>query len=434
VRCIIEQNRTRMSDFAIEAEGLGKRYFLGEDLTLARLAKGVLPWRRGKGPPELWALRNASFTVKAGEAIGIIGRNGAGKSTLLKLLSRITAPSEGRATLRGRMSTLLEVGTGFHPDLTGRDNIFLSGTILGMSYAEVKAKFAEIVAFAEVEKFVDTPVKRYSSGMYVRLAFSVAAFLEPEILIVDEVLAVGDANFQRKSLGRLNDVSGHDGRTVLFVSHNLHAIRSFCRRALVLEGGRIIFDGPTEAAIGRYLQSLPARADLRHAALGDRLGRSDGRARFIDVTALGVDGQRTWQFKPGDAVTLVFTIEADATVPSLTFLLKLSSADDNRPITTIREVIRPDAIPAGQRGTVTLHFPALPLRPCEVSLYAWLGNAEDTVSYDVIDSNVGLPFLFINSDDDDKYARQGVVSLDYRLTSQWRAVHRPVDTAAVHEQ
>jgi lipopolysaccharide transport system ATP-binding protein len=372
--------------------------------------------------------------VKAGEAIGIIGRNGAGKSTLLKLLSRITAPSEGRARLRGRISTLLEVGTGFHPELTGRDNIFLSGTILGMSYAEVKAKFDEIVAFAEVEKFVDTPVKRYSSGMYVRLAFSVAAFLEPEILIVDEVLAVGDAGFQRKSLGRLNDVSGHGGRTVLFVSHNLQAIRSFCQRALVLEGGRIIFDGSTEAAIGRYIQSLPAQADLRRAALGDRLGRSDGRVRFVDVAALNADGERTWQFRPGEAVTLVFSVEARVSVPNLTFLMKLSSADDSRPITTIREVIRRDAILTGQRGTVELHFPALPLRPCEVSLYAWLGNAEDTVAYDVVDSNVGLPFLFVNSDDDDKYARQGVVSLDYRLTSQWRPVHQPLSTAGIPEQ
>jgi len=423
-----------MSPPAIDVRNLGKRYLLGEDVSRDRLARTFLPWRRADAAQELWALRDVSFSVAPGEAIGIIGRNGAGKSTLLKLLSRITAPSEGRARLRGRISTLLEVGTGFHPELTGRDNIFLSGTILGMSYAEVKARFDEIVAFAEVEKFVDTPVKRYSSGMYVRLAFSVAAFLEPEILIVDEVLAVGDAGFQRKSLARLNDVAGQDGRTVLFVSHNLQAIRSFCRRALVLEGGRLIFDGPTEAAISRYLQSLPAQADLRHAALGDRLNRSDGRLRFIDATALAADGQRTWRFRPGDAVTLVFTIEAHAAVPSLVFLLKLSSAEDGRPISTIREVIRRDAIPAGQRGTVRVHFPVLPLRPCEVSLYGWLGNAEDTVSYDVIDSNVGVPFLFINSDDDDKYARQGVVSLDYRLTSEWRAaVNRPADTVAAPE-
>ncbi len=195
-----------MSNSSIDAVGLGKRYMLGENTSRSRLRQAfgaLLPGRAWREEQELWALRDVSFSVTQGEAVGIIGRNGAGKSTLLKLLSRITQPTEGHARLRGRLGTLLEVGTGFHPELSGRDNVFMSGSILGMPRAEVARKFDEIVAFAEVEKFIDTPVKRYSSGMYVRLAFAVASFLEPEILIVDEVLAVGDAAFQRKSLGRL---------------------------------------------------------------------------------------------------------------------------------------------------------------------------------------------------------------------------------------
>src|SRR5262249_22137041 len=197
-----------------------------------------------------WALRGVSFSVADGEVVGVVGRNGAGKSTLLKLLSRITAPTEGRIRLRGRVASLLEVGTGFHPELTGRENVFLNGAILGMTRAEITRKFDEIVAFAEVERFLDTPVKRYSSGMYVRLAFAVAAHLDPEILLVDEVLAVGDAAFQRKCLGRMSDVA-RGGRTVLFVSHNLGAVRSLCSRSLYLRSGSLAMDGPTNATLDR---------------------------------------------------------------------------------------------------------------------------------------------------------------------------------------
>lgn len=202
---------------------------------------------------EFWALNDISFDVFSGEVVGIVGGNGAGKSTLLKILSRITEPTRGSVTLRGRVASLLEVGTGFHPELSGRENIFLNGAILGMSRAEIKRKFDEIVAFAEVEKFLDTPVKRYSSGMYVRLAFSVAAHLEPEILVVDEVLAVGDAQFQKKCLGKMQDVSQREGRTVLFVSHNMAAVKSLCTRAICLEKGHIVADGDTDAVLRRYL-------------------------------------------------------------------------------------------------------------------------------------------------------------------------------------
>jgi len=203
---------------------------------------------------EFYALRDVSFEVNAGDRVGIIGRNGAGKSTLLKVLSRITEPTHGRITIRGRVASLLEVGTGFHPELTGRENVFLNGAILGMARSEIRRKFDEIVAFAEVEKFLDTPVKRYSSGMYVRLAFAVAAHLEPEILVVDEVLAVGDAQFQKKCLGKMEDVSKNEGRTILFVSHNMGVIAQLCRSAVVMQKGQVSFAGTVSQAVERYIQ------------------------------------------------------------------------------------------------------------------------------------------------------------------------------------
>jgi ABC-type polysaccharide/polyol phosphate transport system ATPase subunit len=202
---------------------------------------------------EFWALKEVGFEIKQGEAVGIIGRNGAGKSTLLKLLSRITEPTTGRTVVRGRVASLLEVGTGFHPELTGRENIYLNGSILGMSRAEIRKKFDEIVAFAEVEKFLDTPVKRYSSGMYVRLAFAVAAHLEPEVLIVDEVLAVGDSAFQKKCLGKMGDVATKEGRTVLFVSHSMQAIAQLTKRCILLSKGNVEFDGSTDKAVQLYI-------------------------------------------------------------------------------------------------------------------------------------------------------------------------------------
>lgn len=201
---------------------------------------------------DFWALRNVSFDVGQGEVVGVIGRNGAGKSTLLKILSRITEPTEGRITIRGRLASLLEVGTGFHPELTGRENIFLNGSILGMARTEIKQKFDEIVAFAEIERFLDTPVKRYSSGMYVRLAFAVAAHLEPEILIIDEVLAVGDAEFQKKCLGKMKSVAG-EGRTVLFVSHNMSVVKSLCSRGILFTKGEVEAEGETKSIVERYL-------------------------------------------------------------------------------------------------------------------------------------------------------------------------------------
>src|SRR5437762_6507346 len=263
---------------AISVQNLSKRYLVGHrhkpveqhsvrDLrellarglrNAARKAADLARGRQvvqGDHIEEFWALKDVGFEVQEGEVLGIIGRNGAGKSTLLKILSRITEPTTGRVTLRGRVASLLEVGTGFHPELSGRENIFLNGAILGMTRGEIRKKFDEIVAFAEVEKFLDTPVKRYSSGMYVRLAFAVAAHLEPEILIIDEVLAVGDAEFQKKCLGKMSEVA-NGGRTVLFVSHNLAAVNALCDRAIVLKAGRNILDDTASTATEYYLGSL----------------------------------------------------------------------------------------------------------------------------------------------------------------------------------
>ncbi|MCO6451798.1 MAG: ABC transporter ATP-binding protein [Caldilineales bacterium] len=270
-----------MSDFAIRVEGIGKRYRIGlEEVQHETFGAAVGGWLRspvsnfrrlrslssfssnGDESDVIWALRDVSFNVNEGEAVGLIGRNGAGKSTLLKVLSRITPPSEGQVILNGRAASLLEVGTGFHPDLTGRENIYLNGSVLGMRRSEIARKYDEIVEFSGVEKFIDTPVKRYSSGMRVRLAFSVAAHLEPEVLLVDEVLAVGDAEFQRKCLGKMQDVAGH-GRTVIFVSHNMPAITRLCPRSVLLENGRLVKDGPSEQIVAYYLSGGAQNAAVK---------------------------------------------------------------------------------------------------------------------------------------------------------------------------
>jgi lipopolysaccharide transport system ATP-binding protein len=249
------------------------RDVLGREIrNAARKAIDVVRGRQvveGDSVEEFWALKDVNFEVDEGDILGIIGHNGAGKSTLLKILSRITEPTAGRVTLRGRVASLLEVGTGFHPELSGRENIYLNGAVLGMSRAEIRKKFDEIVAFAEVEQFLDTPVKRYSSGMYVRLAFAVAAHLEPEILIVDEVLAVGDAEFQKKCLGKMEEVSRREGRTVLFVSHNMTAITNLCRKALWLDRGIIREEGPPQEVIDQYLAHVESDTG-RVILLGDR--------------------------------------------------------------------------------------------------------------------------------------------------------------------
>ncbi|HEX5281394.1 MAG TPA: ABC transporter ATP-binding protein [Micropepsaceae bacterium] len=308
------------ADIAIHAEDLAKKYIIShqsdpsghgvlrEALT-AKFKRALRPIRHipGGGPgwssqtrEEFWALKNVGFDVCHGEVLGIIGRNGAGKSTLLKILSRITDPTEGRVELCGRVASLLEVGTGFHPELTGRENVYLNGAILGMTRSEIRTKFDEIVAFAGVERFLDTPVKRYSSGMYVRLAFAVAAHLEPDILIIDEVLAVGDAEFQRRCLGKMQDVSKH-GRTVLFVSHNMLAVEQLCSRAICLEAGRIRMAGSARDVIANYLsnngaevlecfpESDPARvAEVQHVVLCSDDGKPLRQVTTADTAGLNI--------------------------------------------------------------------------------------------------------------------------------------------------
>jgi len=298
------------SGIAVAARGLSKAYTISHDqekhytLAEAVLARLKHP-RHPRSRETFWALKDVSFDIHEGEVVGIIGRNGAGKSTLLKILSRITEPSGGEVDLYGRVSSLLEVGTGFHPELTGRENIFLNGAILGMRQAEIRRQFDAIVDFSGVEQFIDTPVKRYSSGMYVRLAFAVAAHLSPEILIVDEVLAVGDAEFQKKCLGKMQDVAAQEGRTVLFVSHNMPAIENLCGRVIVMDGGRAAPPAPTRAAIRHYLEDIVGSAVLATplAQRSDRTG--SGAVRLTSCHLEDGEGRRISRAVSGTDVTFV---------------------------------------------------------------------------------------------------------------------------------
>ena len=317
---------------ALQVEGLGKQYRLGTSGGTASSYKSLRdeltrPFRRGRkraaaSRRTIWALRNVSFEIQPGERVGVIGRNGAGKSTLLKLLSRITAPTEGRARIRGRVGSLLEVGTGFHPELSGRDNIFLSGAILGMRRNEIRAKIDEIVEFAGVQAFLETPVKRYSSGMYLRLAFAVAAHLEPDVLLVDEVLAVGDADFQKKCLGRMEEI-GRTGRTVLFVSHSMPSILRLCDRVILLDRGGVVADGNAQTVLRRYLDSA--------------LGSPAHRAWETPATAPGDDVVRLKSIRVQNDLGVV-TEEIDIRRPAVVEVEYWHMGDDT------------------SRPTVTLHF------------------------------------------------------------------------------
>ncbi len=317
-----------MSDIVIKAESLGKRYTIGHQtgrrssttFREALIQNGRDLWNKtrdlARGKPiiqgdtqeEVWALKEVSFEIRRGEAVGIIGRNGAGKSTLLKILSRITEPTEGRVTIRGRVASLLEVGTGFHSELSGRENIFLNGTILGMTRAEIRRKFDEIVAFAEVEKFLDTPVKRYSNGMYVRLAFAVAAHLEPEILVIDEVLAVGDADFQKKCIGKMGDVTSA-GRTVLFVSHNMAAVKNFCSLALLLKSGRMQIMGPAQRVISEYEDLESGSAGAEWIAPDPHDAGKEVRLKKIEV--VDQNHRQKSVFSSSEAILIQLTVEVD---------------------------------------------------------------------------------------------------------------------------
>jgi lipopolysaccharide transport system ATP-binding protein len=304
-----------MSDIVIKAEGIGKKYTISHQTkeryatfreSLIRSAKGMVNWKKNNSSSteDFWALSDLSFEIKRGEAVGVIGRNGAGKSTLLKVISRITEPTKGRLELEGRVASLLEVGTGFHPELTGRENIFLNGAILGMSQWEIKKNFDEIVEFSGVSRFLDTPVKRYSSGMYMRLAFSVAAHLESEILIIDEVLAVGDADFQKKCLAKMEDVSRGEGRTVLFVSHNMSAIQGLCQSCIWLDSGRIHQMGNTHDVIQDY-QNIGTRALHTKEWQLDRAPGSNV-VRLLKIAIIDQNLNAKYTFEPVEKIGILF--------------------------------------------------------------------------------------------------------------------------------
>jgi lipopolysaccharide transport system ATP-binding protein len=357
-----------MSDIAVRVDGLGKAYRIGrrepyktlrESLESAFAAPFRALKRRGmREHPEtvLWALKDVSFDIKRGEAVGIIGRNGAGKSTLLKVLSRIVTPTEGAVVLDGRIGSLLEVGTGFHPELTGRENIFLNGAILGMRRAEVKRKFDEIVAFAETEKFIDTPVKRYSSGMYMRLAFAVAAHMETDILIVDEVLAVGDMEFQKKCLGKMGEVSSKEGRTVLFVSHQMGAIAQICGRAILMEHGRIALEGETQRVIDQYVSRSNRAADD-----GYRAASVAGKDVVItEAHGLNSEDQRTPYFTHDDPIRIALTCQIARWVPGIQ--VGLSVRDMRERIVFRTETPLPETAP-GDCRVMTATIPGHTLMP-----------------------------------------------------------------------
>ncbi|HEV7993898.1 MAG TPA: ABC transporter ATP-binding protein [Gemmatimonadaceae bacterium] len=378
-----------MSDAAVRVDGLGKEYQLGRTVerypTLrdalmrgaAQAARTIATLGRNhgrQGPERFWALRDVSLEIGRGEVVGIVGRNGAGKSTLLKILARVTEPTEGSARLRGRIGSLLEVGTGFHPELTGRENTLLNGAILGMRRAEILRKFDEIVAFAEVERFIDTPVKHYSSGMYLRLAFAVAAHLEPEILLVDEVLAVGDAAFQKKCIGKMSEVS-HHGRTVLFVSHNMDAVQRLCTRSVLLEHGRVAMYEDTPAVVARYFATSGERP-----APGDRVDlsaavrRGSGEARFVEARYAGA-AEGVGLVEPDGPLTVTAVIESDVarTVESVALTIRSRVG---------AKLVNADTIALGQsvtlrqgRSEVSLRIDALHLNPGAYSVALWLSRA-----------------------------------------------------------
>jgi len=387
-----------MTDIAISVRSLGKSYRIARALgsqpyrtlqeEVIALPKNL--WKRALGRSEsletFWALEDVSFDVTQGEVVGIIGRNGAGKSTLLKILSRITEPTRGRAEIFGRVGALLEVGTGFHPELTGRENIFLSGAILGMRKAEIARQFDAIVDFAEVEQFIDTPTKRYSSGMYTRLAFAVAAHLEPEILLVDEVLAVGDAAFQKKCLGKMEDVAGQ-GRTVFFVSHNTQAVRQLCTRGILLEHGCVAADGPTDATLAIYNQRLRGmRVDAETGINNPETRRGSGAVRFSAVSVEDTGGAERYSFEMGETVRFRLSCRVNTPMRGLALVVALRSGMSRELVTSARHVITTSLIPQGEVVTAIIDLPDIYIRPGEYPLYLHASEAvQSPVNYDVLD-------------------------------------------------
>jgi len=345
-----------------------------------------------------WALRDINLEVKQGEILGIIGKNGAGKSTLLKILSRVTAPSRGNIKVKGRIASLLEVGTGFHAELTGRENIFMNGAILGMSKSEIRDKLDEIIDFSGVEDFVDTPVKRYSSGMYVRLAFAVAAHLEPEILVVDEVLAVGDADFQKKCLGKMSEISGKEGRTIIFVSHNMGAVSEICNSAIIMKNGKVSFFGKTDDVIHKYLYTEEQKTFNQQTDLLDyRSRRGTGSCRFRSIKVLNVYGEESFSYRRHDTVEFHFEVEVNFPTEQLMFYMQFETLSSSQGLGSTPYL----TVPAGPFGKGELVyfkviFRDIQLNPGQYPMYFWLSGSIHSEPVDLVDKI--LPNLKIESE------------------------------------
>ena len=413
----------------ISVERLGKRYTIAArnnlrhpSLVLAaasRLSSLLRIPRHATGlgdARDFWALDDISFQVGEGEIVGIIGKNGSGKSTLLKILSRITPPTTGLARIEGRLSSLLEVGTGFHPELTGRENVFLNGSLLGMGRAEIQGKFDEIIEFAQISKFIDMPVKHYSSGMYVRLAFAVAAHLDPDILVVDEVLSVGDGGFQRKCIGKMEQVAAAN-RTILFVSHNLLAVRALCKRVIVLDGGKLVSDGSTEAGITTYSRLIADTTDLQHRNAADRKARASGAVRFVDAKITDSSRNERSSFVMGETIFLNLKYRCMEKVPSLGIKITIGSALSGESLTTIKHILSPTPVtPANSSASISIEIPDIMLRPGDYTLYIWLGNKELDSPWDILDDNVNLPWLTIKSEQNDEDDLRGYFYIPAKIS------------------
>jgi homopolymeric O-antigen transport system ATP-binding protein len=387
---------------AIGVDRIGKQYRIGarrarpttlRDAMARAVAAPLRNLRELRSPGRgtdaenlIWALQDVSFEVKEGEVLGIVGKNGAGKSTLLKVLSRITPPTEGRAQVRGRMGSLLEIGTGFHPELTGRDNIYLNGSILGMERSYITRRFDEIVEFAEVARFLDTAVKHYSSGMYLRLAFAVAAHLRSEILVVDEVLAVGDAEFQAKCLSKMKDVAS-EGRTILFVSHNLNAIQRMCPRSILLEGGRLVADGSTPDVLQRYLALAPDSPEPNQCLDTSRLHRTGTREVYIDAVQYRSDSEEFgWHAYPDGPLELRLSLVSD--LPRTIGSLGLSLHDEDGTTLVSADTISLGLVTSLERGrnVVGLRIDSLHLNPGGYHVALWARGPLGRLVFDRIES------------------------------------------------
>ena len=421
-----------MGNIAIRAENISKQYRLGM-VGSGTLSHDLNKWwhgMRGKENPYLkigevndrsqkgdsqyvWSLKDINFEIFQGDVVGIIGKNGAGKSTLLKLLSQVTKPTTGNFKIKGRIASLLEVGTGFHPEMTGRENIFLNGAILGMTKNEIKNKFDEIVDFSGVERYIDTPVKRYSSGMYVRLAFAVAAHLESEILIVDEVLAVGDADFQKKCLGKMGDISKTQGRTVLFVSHNMAAVKTLCNQGLVLNNGTIDFAGSANDSVNHYLRYGNLNDGVHLAERTDRYG--NGKLKFKSIRFLNSQHQEVFEAISGEELTIEIGYEIDKKLDISKIILGINFRDNLAQIITsfLSDELTNKILVSNEKGKFLLKIPSLLLRgeTYEIRLMAFDGDTQEKNTLDILENAAYLNVLQGDIDKAGKLNRKGFLSM-----------------------